>query len=504
MPSILRNSFFLYVRLFITLLISLYSSRVLLNVLGVEDFGIYNVVAGFVSLAMFFRNTLVDAIQRYLTIAVGKKDIQEFNNIYCTSLNINGVLSVILLILFFSVGIWFVLTQLVYPVEKTSDVLWVYSSSCISFILGILSSTYIAAIVAYERMDAYAYIGIISAMLKLGAILLLNYCFDNGKELIIYSILILAVAFIETIIQYLFLRFVTAGTKYRFYFDKVLFRSMLGFSGWNTISSGAILLISQGGNILLNLFGGPIVNAANGIAYQVMGAVRQFSSSFQNATNPRITKYYAQEEIDKMLDLCLIASKGSFLVFFLICVPLSLHIDFVLQLWLVDVPEYASLFCILVLSTALFEAIGYPIITAIRAVGNLKGYQVWVSSILIMALPISYILLKYGFPLYIVYVVNLFLTIIASLTRIIYLHKLINFNIRLFLISLYKPIFYVIIVTVPICMGVIAIIPHLPLLTIPLIGLITLSFIFYIGLTSQERIKIFSGWKNLKGKKIVC
>lgn len=189
MPSILRNSFFLYVRLFITLLISLYSSRVLLNVLGVEDFGIYNVVAGFVSLAMFFRNTLVDAIQRYLTIAVGKKDIQEFNNIYCTSLNINGVLSVILLILFFSVGIWFVLTQLVYPVEKTSDVLWVYSSSCISFILGILSSTYIAAIVAYERMDAYAYIGIISAMLKLGAILLLNYCFDNGKELIIYSIL---------------------------------------------------------------------------------------------------------------------------------------------------------------------------------------------------------------------------------------------------------------------------------------------------------------------------
>ena len=191
-------------------------------------------------------------------------------------------------------------------------------------------------------------------------------------------------------------------------------------------------------------------------------------------------------------------------MFFLICVPLSLHIDFVLQLWLVDVPEYASLFCILVLSTALFEAIGYPIITAIRAVGNLKGYQVWVSSILIMALPISYILLKYGFPLYIVYVVNLFLTIIASLTRIIYLHKLINFNIRLFLISLYKPIFYVIIVTVPICMGVIAIIPHLPLLTIPLIGLITLSFIFYIGLTSQERIKIFSVWKNLKGKKIVC
>lgn len=495
-PSILKNSVFLYIRLFITLLVSLYSSRVLLDVLGVEDFGIYNVVAGFVILAMFFRNTLVDAIQRYMTIAVGRNDIVEFNKVFCTSINVSIIISIVLLLCFFSIGLWFVYTQLVYPVEKTTDVLCVYSMSCISFIIGVLFSAYMAAIVAYERMDVYAYIGIINVILKLAVVLLLKYCFSGQNNLIAYSILISVVTLFEAVVTYFYALYTTTGTRYRLYFNKNLFYSMIRFSGWNMIASGSILLISQGSNILLNIFGGPVVNAANGIAYQVMGAVRQFSSSFQNATNPRITKYYAQRDITNMLNLCLTASKMSFLLFFIISIPLVFHIDYILDLWLVEVPNYASLFCILVLSTALFEALGYPIITAIRAVGDLKGYQIWVSSILIMAVPISYIFLKLGFSFYVVYIINLVLTVVASITRIAYLYKLIKFNIKSFYIKLYTPILYVSFLSISVCCIVMRLIPNKPIITILLTGFITCMFIYIVGLSKQERTKIFLLWKR--------
>lgn len=442
-PSIAKNSLFLYFRLIFTLIVSLYSSRVLLDVIGIEDFGIYNVVAGFISLTFFFKNTLVDATQRYLTIELGKKNYKRYNDIYSLCTNLHILLAVALLFFFLSFGIWFVENKLVFPIERESAVIAVFISAVFNFIVGIISAPLLATIVSHELMSVYAYFSILNVCLKLGIILLLGLYNGQFDKLILYSLLLLIITIIEFVLQYIYVRKKFKWIKYRKYWDKETLLSIIKFSGWNMIGSCAILLISQGGNILLNLFFGPVVNAANGIAYQVMGAVRQFSSSFQSAINPRLIKLYAQENFSKMLDLCISGSKISFFLFIIIGIPLCYRIDYILDLWLVDVPNYAPLFCILVLITASIEAIGYPIITVIRATGKLKGYQLWVSAVLLLSIPASYVTLRNGGDAYIVFVCNALFTLIAAFTRILYLRKCLNFSLKNFIYRLFTRILLV-------------------------------------------------------------
>lgn len=448
-PSISKNSLYLYLRLIVTLGISLYSSRVLLSALGVEDFGIYNVIAGFISIASFFRNTLVDATQRFLSIEIGKNAISAIRKVFSMSVYIHALLSVVLLLLFSTAGLWFVDNKLVYPPERLTAVHFVYLAVVFNFICNVMSTPYMATIVSYELMNVYSFLSIFSVTLKLIIILVIDYVTGIDK-LILYSFLLTLITFIELVIQVLYVKHRFPFIKIEAQWDKSLFRSMLGFSGWNAIGSFSILMISQGSNVILNMFFGPVINAANGIAYQVMGAVRQFSSSFQSAINPRLIKLYAQNKITQMLDLCIIGSKASFFLFILIGIPLCYKINYVLNLWLTDVPDYTALFCILVLFTASIEAYGYPIITVIRGANKLKGYQLWVSAVLLLALPISYIFMKIGFDAYVVFVVNASLTLIASITRILYLNKCFDFNLRIFMSKLLLPMLLVLVLAVSI------------------------------------------------------
>ena len=447
-PSIAKNSLYLYIRLLVSLVISLYSSRLLLDILGIEDFGIFNVVAGLVSFAMFFKNTLVDASQRFMTLEIGRGNIKGFQNVFCMSINLHLILSIILIIIFGTIGLWFTETQLNYPIEKIVDVRYVYMSSVVNFIVGIMSAPYMAVIIANEKMGAYAGFSVINVVLKLTSILLLVLDITQYSKLVTYSMFIVVLSIIEFIIQYLYVKKKFPEAYYSKCWNRDLFTGIVSFSGWNIIGSGAILLISQGSNILINIFFGPVVNAANGIAFQVMGAVRQFSSSFQSATNPRLIKYYAQRLYDEMLSLCKTASKFSFYLFFIVALPLSLNIQLVLDLWLVEVPSYAPPFCILVLLTALIESMGYPVITVIRATGKLKGYQLWVSAVLLLSLPLSYLLLRLECSVYVVYIVNALLTTIASITRILYLSRCVKMNCCKFIKELYAPVILVTIISV--------------------------------------------------------
>lgn len=314
-PSIVKNSVFLYLRLIFTLGVSLYSSRVLLDVLGIEDYGIFNVVAGFISLTFFFKNTLADASQRYLSIELGKGDLNNYNKVYSMCINLHVVLAFILVIFFITFGYWFIEYKMIYPEDRHISVICVYIVAVINFLFGIITAPYMGVIVSYEQMNIYAYLSILNISLKLISILSLKIIPENIDKLIIYSILLLLSTIIESFIIYIYIKRRFYWIKYKYNWNKPLFFSILSFSSWNAISSCAILLISQGSNILLNLFFGPIINAANGIAYQVMGAVRQFSSSFQSAINPRLTKLFAQREHEKMINLCIIGSKMSFFLF---------------------------------------------------------------------------------------------------------------------------------------------------------------------------------------------
>ena len=326
--SIARNSIYLYVQLFFSLIISLYSSRILLSTLGVEDFGIYNVVSGVVIMLIFFRNSLVDATQRFLTMEIGNGNQTKLLSVFRMSINVHFLLSIILILIFCTLGLWFVDTKLIYPEFKRNSVLCVYITSVFNFILAVMIAPYMAIIVAYERMKVYALIHILTAILKLIIILIVDNFPTDIEKLIEYSVLLSVVTVIEVLVSYEYIRKEFPAITYKRYWNTSLFNQIIGFSGWNTMSSCAILFVSQGANILLNLFFGPIANAANGIAYQVMGAVRQFSSSFQSAINPRIVKLYAKRNNEEMLQLCSLGARFSFylLSFFLFFVFYNLFL----------------------------------------------------------------------------------------------------------------------------------------------------------------------------------
>ena len=501
--SLTKNSLFLYLRLFFTLLVSLYSSRLLLDILGIEDFGIYNVVAGFIGLTYFFRNSLVDATQRYLSIKLGENDIVGYNKVFNMCINLHILLSLLLLLLFFTIGLWFVENKLIYPMEREGAVLFVYIATVFSFLIGTIASPYLAVLVSCELMDIYAYLSILNVSLKLGAILLLNVMDEYVDKLILYAVFLLCIALVDLLMQYLYVQRKIPFVRYEYCWNRSLFLSIISFTSWNTIGSCAILLISQGGNILLNLFFGPIVNAANGIAYQVMGAIRQFSSSFQSAINPRITKLYAKKEYSEMINLCITGSKISYFLFLMIGLPLCYRISYVLDLWLVDVPDYTSVFCVLVIITASIEALGYPIITVIRAIGKLKGYQLWVSLVLLLSLPISYILFVEGCLPYWVYIINAICTLVASFTRVMYLRKYLAFDLLSFLGRLFVPI---IIVSCILVSGNYFIFSFIGdgfcffIFQCMISVFMSLTLIFFLGLEKNEKKYVASVLSKMKGR----
>ena len=423
---IAKNTLMLYFRQILIMIVSLYTVRVVLNTLGAEDYGIYNVVAGVVTMFSFLSSSMATASQRYFSFALGQNDSEQLKKYFSMSFTIYCLIALIVLVLAETVGLWFVTQKLVIPVERKNAAFWIYQASIFSMICTILTAPFMASIIAHEDMNIYAYVSIIEVALKLGIVFLLPlFAID---KLIFYGVLMAGVVFINTAIYRTICVKKYVECKFSFFWEKALFKELVSYTGWNMFGSAVGVFKNQIVNIILNQFFNPIVNAARGIAAQVNSAVNSFAQNFSTAVRPQIIKNYASGEKEKMLQLMFRSCKATFLLMFVFALPLILEMPYVLKLWLKNVPEYAVLFTILALIDALIDTISYPLMAAAQATGKIKLYQAVVGSVLLLNAPVAYVVLKLGFAPYSVFAVSISITILAFIVRLIILKRLIDFS----------------------------------------------------------------------------
>lgn len=359
---IAKNTLLLYVRMLFMMAVTLYTSRVVLNTLGVEDFGIYNVVGGVVAMFSVISGSLSAAISRFITYELGKGDKEKLIRIFSSSVTIQLVLGLIILILAEAIGIWFLNAKMTIPTDRMYAANWVFQLSILTFIINLISVPYNAAIIAHEKMSAFAYISILEVVAKLVIVYMLLWSpFD---KLIFYAILMASVALIIRFVYGYYCKRHFEECTYHFIFDKELLKKMFGFAGWNFIGATSAVLRDQGGNIVINLFCGPAVNAARGIAYQVNNAISGFVSNFMMALNPQITKSYAAGDKEYMMTLIHQGARLSFYILLILSLPVIINAHYILTLWLKIVPEHTTQFVQLVLIFAMSESISNPLITA--------------------------------------------------------------------------------------------------------------------------------------------
>lgn len=436
---IAKNSLLLYIRTLFVLLINLYTSRVILHTLGVVDYGVYNVVGGVIVMLGYLTNSLSGASSRYITYDLGTGDMNLMRKTFGNILSIHFCMAGVVIIVAETLGLWFVLTQLNIPVERQTAAFWVYQCAILSSVVSLIGVPYNAAIVAHERMSAFAYISIIDAILKLLiAFLILFVSFDR---LIVYSILFLCIQIFDRIVYGLYCTRYFEETKVKMTYDRNLFHEIFSFAGWTMIGNVAAMGSTQGLNMLLNIFFGPVVNAARGIAVQVQSACQQFCSNFQMALNPQLTKSYAQGDLEYMHKLLIRSSKFSFFILFIIVLPLILEADFVLKLWLGVVPEYTVTFVRLMLIISLMSTLSNPIIVSVHATGIIKKFQLIEGIMLLTIVPISYVLLKF-FHLSpsIVFIVNLIVEICTQYARIRIVLPMIRMDLLMYVCHVVRPL----------------------------------------------------------------
>ena len=427
--------------MFLTMGVSLYTSRIVLNTLGVSDFGIYNVVGGVVMMFSFLNSSMSSATQRFYSFELGKKDYEQLKRVFTMSVNIHAIIAVVIFVLAETIGLWFLNAKLVIPVERLVAANWVYQLSILSFMFTIMGVPYNAMLIARERMNVYAYVSIIEVILKLAIVFMLVYLgYDKLK---MYAILVFGVAVVIWFIYKSYCNRKFLETNYSFSWDKVLYKTLINYAGWNLFGNIASVAMGQGVNILLNLFFGPIVNAARGIAFQVNSAVNGFVINFQMAMNPQIVKSYAGNDLEYMHQLIYKGSKYSFFLLFLLVLPILIETELILHWWLKIVPAYTALFCRLILINTLIDCISGTLMTSAQSSGKIKVYHSVVGGLLLFILPISYLLLKLGLPPQTTLCVSISISIIALFTRLMIIRNLISLSIKEFLKSVLVPILLV-------------------------------------------------------------
>lgn len=398
------------------MLVTLYTSRIVLATLGVSDYGIYNVVGGIVAMFSFLNTAMSATTQRYITYNLGIGEVDTLKGVFSTAVLIHMIIAILVILLAETIGLWFLKTQMSIPADRATAAFWVYQCSILSTVFVINSIPYNAEIIAHEDMSFFAYVSIAEVILQLLSVYLLLII--RGDKLITYAVLILCVKFLVRIVYGLYAKKHYEEVTYRIKFNRNLFKEMSSFAGWSLFGTTATIFYTEGLNILLNIFFGPLVNAARGLAVQVQRAVSQFSSGFQTAINPQITKYYAAGDIGDMHQLIFRGSKYTFFLLFAISFPLFLETPFLLNVWLTTIPEYTVIFIRLMLCTVILDAVANPIITSVSATGKVKFYQIVIGSTLLLIVPISYVALKLGALPYFVYIIHLFICLIVFFLRL--------------------------------------------------------------------------------------
>ena len=425
---IAKNTMFLYFRMLLTMGVSLYTVRVVLNTLGDIDYGIFNVVGGIVVMFAFLSNTMSSASQRFFSFELGVKNQERLKKIFSITVTIYIGIAIVIFFLAETFGLWFLNNKMNIPVERMEAARWVYQCSIFSFIVTMFAIPYNASIIAHERMNVYAWLSIVEVLLKLLAVyLLVLFSFDKLK---LYSVLIL---FITVIIALFYISYCARKyeeCRFRLFWNARLFKEIVSYSGWNLFGALSSVCKGQGINIVLNMFLGPVVNTARGIAYQVDTLLLNFGNNFFMAVRPQIIKQYAANERAEWEKLVFRSSKFAFFMLWCLSLPLLLETDFVLKLWLKNAPQqYTVIFTKLVIIDTLLELLMNPVVTLVQATGKIKIYQIIVGGVRLLNLPIAYFLLSWGFSPIMVFYAMIINTLICSMLRLFMANWLIKFTI---------------------------------------------------------------------------
>lgn len=413
---IAKNTMMLYVRMLFLMAVSLYTSRVVLSTLGVEDFGIYGVVGGIVALLAFLNASMSGATSRFLTFEMGRGDMLKLKDTFSSAVILSAGIALCILLLAETVGLWFVVNKLVIPPERMSAALWAYQFSILVTVVKVFQVPYNASIIAHERMGVYAGIEIVSALLQLGVIYLLTA--GSSDKLILYAALIFAVSVVVFSFYATYCLRKFEECRFRRIWRPEILMPMVSFSGWDLYGNLSVAARTQGVNVLLNLFFGTVLNAANSVAVQVQGATMAFSNNIILAVRPQIVKSYAAGDYEDTVRLVTNTAKYTFLLLLVLSLPLILEMDFVLNLWLKNVPPHAVAFCRLVLMFNFFATMSVVVISAIHATGNIKRPSLINGTLYLSVVPISYIAFRFNAIPEVAYACNILLVFAGMLSNV--------------------------------------------------------------------------------------
>lgn len=493
--KIAKNTILLYLRQIILIIISLYTSRVILAVLGIEDYGVYNVVGGIVLMFSFITTTMASASQRFLSYDLAQRNEERLSQTFSLTMLCYIIISVISFLLCELIAVWFLNTYLNIPENSLYAANWVLQFSIFSFIANLIATPYISVIIAREKMSVYAYVSICDGFFKLAIVFILKLWVAN--RLILYGLLM----FIETSLISGFYAIYTIlhfrESRYKYFYDRVRLKEMFAFAWWNVIGALSNVLRSQGINILLNIFFNPVVNAARGIAYNVNSAISNFSNNFYTAVRPQIIKRYAAGAVDEMLNLVFISSKFAYFLLLILSLPILFETEFLLKIWLSTPPEYSSVFVKLIVINSLMEVLNYPLVNAIQATGNIKTYQLVVSGFYLLNLPISYLLLKEGMPPESTMYVNIALLLVCFWPRLIICKKYFRLSITNYFKNVVSKIVLVTAISLMLAYLTTYIIGDYESIKVlivktSIIIMFTVVTVLFIGFNYSERKKIYS------------
>ena len=480
-------------RTFFTMIVSLYTTRVIIRELGIDDYGVYNVVGGFVGMFSIIVGPISNAISRFLTFELGKGNLDRLKITFSTSVNVQIVFGLIIIIIGETFGIWFLNYKLNIPTGSLIAANWVLQCSLISMVISLINVPFFSSIVAHEKMDAFAYMSILEVILKL--LLALSLSLSINNKLIFYSIGILAIGIIMRGLYGVYCTRKFEECHYELKFDKAIFKEMFGFAWWSFFGNTSYILNTQGVSMLMNIFFGVVINTAKGIAMQVEGAVLSFVNSFMSAFNPQITKSYAENNMEYMYSVMCRGSKFSFYLLLLFIIPIEFEAPLILKLWLGEVPEYSVSFLRLSLISVASLMLGNPFLQGILATGTIKGYEIAVTIVGCLVFPLTWVAYKIGFYPEIFYWIYIFIYNVLIWIRMWFCKRILGFRIKNFVKGVFIPVILCTLLSIPVP-GIIFFMMDdtiVRLLVLTLSSFITSTIIILsVGMTSMERKYILS------------
>lgn len=492
-----KNTLFLYFRMFITLLVGLYTSRVVLNVLGVTDYGIYNVLGGIVAIFATLNSAMSSTSSIYITYYLGRGDSGKLKQIFSTVTYIHVAIAIIVVLSCETIGMWFFYNHMTIPSERIDVAFWLLQFSFAASFLSMINIPYTGLIIAHENMDIYAYISIFDVVMKLLIVFLIQV--TPVDRLLSYGFLILLVQIIDFLVYRFYCVRKYVESHLILYFDRPLFKELASYFGWSIFGNLAVIFNTQGVNLLLNVFFGPAVNAARGVAVQVQNIINQFVSNFQVALNPQIVKSYANQEMERMHQLMFASAKYGFLLLFLLSLPVMIEAQYILNLWLGVVPEHTVNFLRIILMSCMVNSLANSSTVAAGATGKIKAYSLVVGVFVLLPLPIAYVLLKFVSVPEIVFSVVLFFEVLALFLRLLFMKKMVKMSIRKYLNKVLVPSLGVVLCSVILPLVAYCNIQQ-SLLNVLLIVAIcfvsTTISIYIIGLEKKERVFVVSMLKS--------